>query len=162
MQDRFATRLFAAVKKLQVHTAIETNGFYGDKLSDEELQDIDLVIMDMKGHSIEQHKRVTGGLDNKNVLKFGRRLGALKRPVWIRYVLVPGLTDVDDEMRALAEYGASLGVVERVEVLPFHQLGQYKWERLGLDYELAATDPPSPDRVANAIAIFQAAGLHAQ
>ena len=81
--------------------------------------------------------------------------------MWVRYVLVPGLTDIDDEMEQLASFAASLGVVERVEILPFHQLGQYKWERLGLDYRLAATSPPTNDQVAHAVAIFRAAGLDA-
>ena len=90
MQDRFAVRLFAAVKAMGVHTAIETNGFYGDRLSDEELKNIDLVILDMKAFTPEQHERVTGIKDNEEVLHFARRLAELKRPMWIRYVLVPG------------------------------------------------------------------------
>ena len=81
--------------------------------------------------------------------------------MWLRYVLVPGLTDVDDEMRQMAEFAASLGVVERVEILPFHQLGEYKWERLGLDYQLVDTKPPSGETIARAIGIFQDAGLSA-
>jgi pyruvate formate lyase activating enzyme len=81
--------------------------------------------------------------------------------MWVRYVLVPGLTDVPEEMEQLATFAASLGVVERVEILPFHQLGKYKWERLGLDYHLGATDPPTTDQVAQAVAIFRAAGLDA-
>jgi pyruvate formate lyase activating enzyme len=161
MQDRFAARLFAAVKGMGVHTAIETNGYFGDHLSDDELRTIDLVILDMKAFNLDQHKRVTGGRDNEEVLTFARRLADLKRPMWIRYVLVPGLTDIPEEMEALARFGASLGVVERVEILPFHQLGQYKWERLGLDYQLAATETPTQQSIANAIAIFRAAGLDA-
>ena len=161
MQDRFATRLFAAVKAMGVHTAIETNGFYAERLSDDELRTIDLIILDMKAFTLEQHKRVTGGMDNADVLAFARRLASLKRPMWVRYVLVPGLTDDPKEMTQLAEFVASLGVVERVEILPFHQLGQYKWERLGLDYKLATTDPPSQEKVAEAVAIFRTAGLNA-
>ena len=160
MQDRFAARLFAAVKGMGVHTAIETNGYYADRLSDEEFAKIDLVMLDMKAFTPEQHRRVTGLL-NGEVLEFGRRLAALKRPMWLRYVLVPGLTDVREEMEGLASYGASLGVVERVEILPFHQLGQYKWKRLGITYELEATKPPTTDQVAEAVAIFRAAGLQA-
>ena len=160
MQDRFAARLFAAVKGMGVHTAIETNGYYGDRLSDEEIANIDLVMLDMKAFSSEQHRRVTGLL-NGEVLEFGRRLAALKRPMWLRYVLVPGLTDVREEMQALASYGASLGVVERVEILPFHQLGQYKWKRLGITYELEAAKPPTAEQVAEAVAIFRDAGLQA-
>ena len=160
MQHRFAARLFAAVKAMGVHTAIETNGYYGDNLSDDEIRDIDLVILDMKAFTPEQHRRVTGLL-NADVLEFGRRLAALKRPMWLRYVLVPGLTDVREEMEALASYGAALGVVERVEILPFHQLGQYKWQRLGITYQLEATQPPTIEEVANAVGIFRAAGLQA-
>jgi len=161
MQARFAARLFAAAKGMGVHTAIETNGFYGGRLSDAELADIDLVILDMKGFSPEQHKRVTAGIDNSEVFEFGRRLAALKRPMWLRYVLVPGLTDVDEEMAQVAAFGASLGVVERAEILPFHQMGRFKWEKLGLEYTLASTAPPSDDVVANAVGIFRAAGLKA-
>ena len=161
MQDRFASRLFAAVKAMGVHTAIETNGFYGERLADDELKNIDLVILDMKAFTRAQHETVTGGRHNEDVLAFANRLAALKRPMWLRYVLVPGLTDIPEEMEALASFGASLGVVERAEILPFHQLGQYKWERLGLDYTLAATDPPTNETVAKAVAIFRAAGLNA-
>jgi len=160
MQDRFAARLFAAVKGMGVHTAIETNGYYGDRLSDGEIANIDLVMLDMKAFTPDQHRRVTGLL-NGEVLEFARRLAMLRRPMWIRYVLVPGLTDVPEEMEGLASFGASLGVVERVEILPFHQLGQYKWHRLGLTYELEATKPPTAEEVASAAAIFRAAGLQA-
>ena len=161
MQHRFAARLFAAAKAMGVHTAIETNGFYGDRLSDAELADIDLVILDMKGFTPEQHARVTGVPDNAKVIAFARRLAALRRPMWLRYVLVPGLTDVPEEMARLAEFGASLGVIERMEVLPFHQMGRFKWERLGLDYQLADTEPPTGAAVAEAVAIFRNAGLDA-
>jgi pyruvate formate lyase activating enzyme len=161
MQDRFASRLFAAVKMMGVHTAMETNGFFGERFSDEELQRIDLVILDMKAFTLDRHKEVTGGRDNAEVLSFARRLAGLRRPMWLRYVLVPGLTDDAEEMRAVAEFGASLGVVERAEILPFHQLGQYKWERLGLDYALASTQPPSAESIHRAAGIFCAAGLNA-
>ena len=160
MQDRFAVRLFDAVKTMGVHTAIETNGFYGERLSDAELELIDLVILDMKAHSLDRHKIVTG-IGNEDVLAFCHRLAKLKRPMWLRYVLVPGLTDLPEEMAAVAAFGASLGVVERAEILPFHQLGQYKWEKLGLDYSLAATPPPTRESVGNAVAIFREAGLTA-
>jgi pyruvate formate lyase activating enzyme len=161
MQDRFAARLFAAVKEMGVHTAIETNGYYGGKLSDEELRNIDLVILDMKAFTRSQHERVTGGMHNEEVLEFCNRLAALKRPMWLRYVLVPGLTDIPEEMEAVAGFGASLGVVERAEILPFHQMGRYKWERLELDYHLAHTEPPTGESVAKAVAIFREAGLDA-
>ena len=160
MQDRFAARLFAAVHGMGVHTSIETNGYFGDRLSDKELESIDLIILDMKAFTLEQHRRVTG-LHNEEVLEFCNRLARLKRPMWLRYVLVPGLTDDPEEMRKVAEFGASLGVVKRAEILPFHQLGKYKWEKLGLDYNLASTEPPSADVIAQAVAVFRSAGLDA-
>jgi pyruvate formate lyase activating enzyme len=161
MQHRFAARLFRAAKELGVHTAIETNGLYGDRLSDAELADIDLVILDMKGFTPAQHQRVTGVEDNAKVLSFARRIAALRRPMWLRYVLVPGLTDVPEEMAQLADFAASLGVVERAEILPFHQMGRYKWEKLGLDYTLEETEPPTPDEVDAAVEVFRSAGLNA-
>ena len=161
MQDRFAARLFDAVKKLGVHTAIETNGYYGDRLSDADLRNIDLVILDMKAFTSTQHERVTGGMRNEDVLEFCNRLASLKRPMWLRYVLVPGLTDIPEEMEAIADFGVSLGVVEKAEILPFHQMGRYKWERLGLDYKLDAAESPTLESVNRAIGIFREAGLAA-
>jgi pyruvate formate lyase activating enzyme len=161
VQHRFAAKLFRACKALDVHTAIETNGYNGAKLSDAELEDIDLVILDMKAFTPAQHARVTRIEDNGPVLDFARRLGVLKRPMWLRYVLVPGLTDVLDEIEQIADFAADLGVVERVEVLPFHQMGRFKWDRLGLAYTLDATEPPSADSVANAVGAFRRVGLAA-
>jgi pyruvate formate lyase activating enzyme len=159
MQDRFVAKLFDAAKKLGVHTALQTNGYYGSKLSDEELQDIDLVILDMKAFNAGQHKRVTGIADNTPVVKFCIRLAMLNRPMWLRYVLVPGLTDIPAEMKHIAQFASALGIVKRVEILPFHQMGRYKWHRLGLDYKLENVEPPTPETVESAIAIFRAAGL---
>ena len=161
MQVRFAARLFEEAKRLGVHTAIETNGFYGSKLSDAELANIDLVILDMKAFTPAQHRRVTAVEDNSQVMEFCHRLSALKHPMWLRYVLVPDLTDDPEEMKRIAEFGRSLGVVERVEILPFHQMGRFKWEKLKIGYSLAATNPPSADLIAKSIGIFRDAGLTA-
>jgi pyruvate formate lyase activating enzyme len=160
MQDRFAARLFAAVKEMGVHTAIETNGYFAERLTDDEIRNIDLIILDIKAFTRSQHRRVTG-LHNEDVLKFCTRLSKLKRPMWLRYVLVPGLTDIREEMEAVAAFAATLGVVERAEILPFHQMGRYKWDKLDLEYELDNTKPPTNDGLAEAVAIFSDAGLNA-
>jgi pyruvate formate lyase activating enzyme len=160
VQHRFAVKLLRATKELGVHTAIETTGFLGERLSDEELDLIDLVILDMKAFDPQQHKRVTG-VDNEPVLAFARRLAERRRPMWLRYVLVPGLMDDPEEMRRVAGFGASLKVIERAEILPFHQMGRYKWQRLGIHYTLDAVEPPSDAAVQAAVAIFREAGLHA-
>jgi pyruvate formate lyase activating enzyme len=160
LQHRFVLNVFREAKKLGVHTALDTNGYVGDRLSDEDLAASDLVLLDLKAFSSDLHKRLTG-LDNQPIHEFARRLAALHRPIWVRFVLVPGWTDDPAEIDRLASFTASLGNVERVDVLPFHQMGRFKWDKLGMDYALRQTEPPSPERTKAAIAQFRAAGLNA-
>jgi pyruvate formate lyase activating enzyme len=160
MQHRFAAKLMAAAKQMGIHTTIETNGFYGEKLSDAELATIDLVMLGMKTWDPVRHKALTG-MDVGPTHAFARRLAALGRPIWIRFVLVPGLTDDLDDLAKTAELAAELGNVERVEVLPFHQMGRFKWERLGLDYTLGATAPPTAEAAERACEVFRKFGLKA-
>jgi pyruvate formate lyase activating enzyme len=122
LQHRFAVKLMAAAKNMKIHTAMETNGFFGEKLTDAEVETIDLVMLGLKTWDPARHKDLTG-MDNEPTLTFARRLAALGRPIWIRFVLVPGLTDDPDDMASSAAFAASLGNVQRVEVLPFHQMG---------------------------------------
>jgi len=158
VQHKFALKLFSAAREMGVHTALDTNGYLGDRLSDEDLESISVVLLDIKSWDGERHRRLTG-MDNGPVLNFARRLAARKRPVWIRFVLVPGLTDQPEDIEHIAAFAASLGNVERVDVLPFHQLGAYKWKRLGMEYTLDSVDPPSYESVESACAQFRAAGL---
>jgi pyruvate formate lyase activating enzyme len=160
MQNRFAVKLFTAAKAMGVHTALDTNGFYGDRLSDAELGVVDLVLLDIKLWDPEAHRRLTG-MDVGPTLAFARRLAANKRPVWLRYVVVPGLTDGFDGIAKVAEFAAGLGNVERVDVLPFHQMGKYKWAQLGMQYALADVDPPDMPVLERACEVFRAAGLKA-
>jgi pyruvate formate lyase activating enzyme len=160
MQHRFAAKLFAAVQRMGIHTTLETNGFLAEHLTDAELDTIDLVMFGLKTWDPARHKDLTGQ-DIGPTLAFARRLAARKRPAWIRFVLVPGLTDDPNDMAGSAAFAASLGNIERVEVLPFHQMGRYKWERLGRDYLLEDTEPPTPEAVEKACAVWRAAGLNA-
>jgi pyruvate formate lyase activating enzyme len=160
MQHRFAVKLLTAAKAMGIHTAIETNGYYGDRISDPELATVDLVLLGLKTWDPERHRRLTG-MDVRPTLEFARRLAALKKPVWVRFVLVPGLTDDPDDVASIASFAAGLGNVERVEVLPFHQMGRFKWKELGLNYELGDVKPPSSEEVERACASFRAAGLKA-
>jgi pyruvate formate lyase activating enzyme len=160
MQDRFAVKLFAAAKGMGIHTALDTNGYYGDRLRDEELDAIDLVLLDLKAWDPERHRRLTG-MEIAPTLAFARRLAARRTPVWVRFVLVPGFSDAPEELDAIAGFAGSLGNVERVDVLPFHQMGRFKWKKLGLDYTLDAVEPPSPEAVERACAAFRKAGLRA-
>ena len=160
MQDRFVVKLFTAAQAMGIHTAMETNGFLGERLSDEELEKIDLVLLGIKTWGSEKHRRLTGK-DIEPTLEFARRLAARRRSIWVRFVLVPGLTDDVQDLKQMAQFIASLGNVERVEVLPFHQLGRFKWRNLGLDYTLENVKPPTPDLIEMACGIFRAEGLKA-
>jgi pyruvate formate lyase activating enzyme len=160
MQDRFVVKLCRAARAMGVHTAIETNGFLGSRLSDAELSAIDLVLLGLKTWGAEKHQTLTGK-DIAPTLEFATRLAKKRRPIWVRFVLVPGLTDDEGDIRGIAKFAASLGNVERVEVLPFHQLGRYKWQRLGIDYTLGDTQAPSPELAEQVCKLFRAEGLNA-
>jgi pyruvate formate lyase activating enzyme len=160
MQHRFVVKLFVAAKAMGVHTALDTNGYHGDRLSDADLDVIDLVLLDIKAWDPERHRRLTG-MDIGPTLAFARRLADRRRPIWVRYVVVPGLTDDFGEIAQVADFAAGLGNVERVEVLPFHQMGRYKWHRLGIPYTLEDVSPPQIELVERACAVFRDAGLRA-
>ena len=158
MQDRFAVKLFTAAKEMGIHTALDTNGSLGARLSDAELNKIDLVLLDIKCWDAERHRQITG-MEVGLVLDFARRLADRKRPIWLRYVLVPGLSDDPEHISRLASFAASLGIVERVDVLPFHQMGRFKWKELKLNYTLNDIQPPTVEAVEDACAQFRVQGL---
>lgn len=160
MQDRFATRLLTGAKAMGIHTALDTNGYLGERLSDEELELIDIVLLDIKCWDPERHRHLVGK-DVGPTLDFARRLAQRRKTIWLRYVLVPRLTDDEDDIDKLAAFAAGLGNVERVDVLPFHQMGRYKWEKLALNYTLNDVSPPPHDLVERVCKQFRAAGLTA-
>ena len=160
MQDRFVMRLITAARTMGIHTALDTNGSLGKRISDGELEAIDLVLLDIKCWGAERHRALTG-MDIQPVLDFARRLSNHKRPVWVRFVLVPGLTDDSDDIAQIAKFAASLGNVEKADVLPFHQMGQFKWKALKLDYTLADVRPPPAAVVQRVVDQFRAEGLKA-
>jgi pyruvate formate lyase activating enzyme len=158
MQDRFVVKLFTAAQAMGIHTALDSNGYLGSRLTDEELEKIDLVLLDIKAWDPELHHRLTG-MDPGSVFEFARRLATRRRPVWLRYVLVAGLTDNPEEIAHIADFTASLGNVERVDVLPFHQMGAFKWKQLGIEYTLQNAEPPSKEIIDRACDQFRAVGL---
>ena len=160
VQLAFTRRIFAGAKEMGLHTAIETSGFLGDRADDSYLSAIDLVLLDIKTWDPERHRHLTG-MDNAPVLTFARRLAERKRPIWLRFVLVPGLTDDAEDIAHIASFTGGLGNVERVDVLPFHQMGRYKWKELGLNYTLEDVDPPSGDLIERTCAQFRSEGLKA-
>lgn len=160
MQHRFVIKLFRAAQEMGIHTALDTNGYFGDRLSDDDLNAVSLVLLDIKSWDQERHQRLTG-MDGRPTREFARRLAANGKPIWLRFVLVPGLTDDEEDISKIAAFAAELGNVQRVDVLPFHQMGRYKWKVLNRDYILDDVQPPSPELVERTCAQFRAAGLSA-
>ncbi|MCU1644011.1 MAG: pflA [Nocardia sp.] len=157
-QPDFATALLHGFKELGLHTALDTSGYLGPLASDELLDATDLVLLDIKAGQPDTYRRLTSR-ELEPTLLFAEHLAARNQPVWVRYVLVPGITDAPEEVNAVAQFAAELGNVERVDVLPFHTLGQPKWEALGRRFVLAETPPPTAEQVERARIAFRASGL---
>lgn len=155
LQIDFLTELFRKAKANGIHTTLDTSGnpftreepFFSK--FNELMKYTDLVMLDIKHIDDEQHKILTG-CTNKNILDLARYLSDIKKPVWIRHVLVPERSDYDEYLIKLDEFIQTLDNVQKVEVLPYHTLGAYKWDELGYEYKLKGIDPPSVERVENA------------
>ena len=155
LQIEFLTELFQKAKVKGVHTAIDTSGspfsrkepFFGK--FQELMKYTDLLLLDVKQMDEEKH-RVLTGRTNQNILDLARYLSEIKKPVWIRHVLVPGRSDFVGDLQKLHAFIQTLHNVERVEVLPYHTLGAYKWKELGYEYPLEGVEPPSAERIRNA------------
>lgn len=159
MQQEFVGALFRGAKTMGLHTALDTQGFLHESVTDDWFDDVDLVLLDIKHINPERYHQITAQ-HLQPTLDFARRLVRLGKKMWIRYVLVPGLTDKPADIRALAQFICTLGdSVERVEVLPFHQMGAHKWEALHLHYQLADTPTPTALQADTARQIFASHGL---
>jgi pyruvate formate lyase activating enzyme len=157
VQLAFTRRIFAGAKAMDLHTAIQTSGFLGDRVDESYLSNIDLVLLDIKSSDPDTYRRVTGR-DLAPTLRFAERLASLSKPVWVRFTLVPGETDDPANVEGIARFVAPMKNVEWVEVQPFHQMGSFKWKAIGLDYKLLNTPPASRDLVDRVIGQFRAAG----
>ena len=161
LQIDFLTELFRQAKAAGVHTTLDTSAnpytekepFYSKWL--ELMKYTDLVLLDIKQIDEEEHIKLTGQ-SNKNILAMARKLSDMGKPMWIRHVLVPGGSDKDEYLHRLADFIHTLKTVERVEVLPYHTLGVFKWEQLGIPYPLEGVRPPSEERINNAREILGA------
>ncbi|MFV0634288.1 pyruvate formate-lyase-activating protein [Demequina sp.] len=158
LQPQFVENVFAGCKELGIHTALDTSGFLGARASNRLLANTDLVLLDVKSGDPETYKKVTGR-PLQPTLDFGERLAAQGIPIWMRYVLVPGLTDDEAAINRVVDYATSLGTLQRVEVLPFHQMGREKWAALNEPYALEDTEPPSPELVARVRRQFASQGV---
>jgi len=157
-QIAFTRRVLQEVHDAGIHTAIDTSGYLGSRLSDEDLANIDLVLLDIKSGDEATYKEVTTR-ELQPTIDFGDRLAAAGKPVWVRFVLVPGLTDAPENVESVADIVARWPNVERVEVLPFHNMGADKWRELGMNYRLADTKPPTAESLAATREIFRSRGI---
>ena len=153
LQKEFVTELFALAKKENVHTAIDTSGSAFSLIDSEKFKPLinltDLVILDIKAMNKELHENLTGHT-NENILDFTRWLSKNNKPMWIRHVLIPGLTDSEDELTSIKQFTDSLKTVEKIELLPYHLLGKHKWESLNLEYPLEGVKPPTKEQIESA------------
>lgn len=152
LQLDFITELFEKAKEKGVHTALDTSG-QPFRLEEEYLEKFnrlmavtDLFILDIKHIDEEKHRELTGH-SNQNILSLARYLSDYKKSMWIRHVLVPGVTDAQDDLEGLRDFVKSLTTVRRFEVLPYHTFGNYKWDELGIEYSLKEVQPPSKEQI---------------
>ena len=153
LQIAFVKELFTILKANGIHTALDTSGTVYSRGNKDEIDELlkvtDLVLLDIKHINPQEHKALTGR-DNDNILAFATHLSEMGKPMWIRHVLVPGITDNDEYLTQLSTFINSLNTVEKVEVLPYHTMGVVKYKSLGLDYPLEGIQPPTAERVKNA------------
>lgn len=157
-QQKFVTAILKGCKEHGLHTAVDTSGYLGKMVKPELLDVTDLFLLDIKSFDPATHEKVTSK-KLQPTLEFARLLAEKGKPMWVRCVIVPGLTDDLEVLTRLADFLKELGNVERVEILPFHKMGETKWKALGLPYTLSDVQPPSPDLIKQIHKIFQAQGL---
>ncbi|WP_196442211.1 pyruvate formate-lyase-activating protein [Planomonospora sp. ID67723] len=157
-QPAFTGEILRRCRELGLHTALDTSGFLGERATDAMLADTDLVLLDVKSWDPRTYRRVTrAGLSP--TLRFARRLAELGTPTWIRFVLVPGLTDAEENVDGLAAFAATLPNVEHVDVLPYHRMAEHKYAELGLPYPLPGVEPPDAALLERVHAQFRAHGV---
>lgn len=159
LQPEFAKELFKRCKEEGIHTAIDTSGFIPLDKTKEVFEYTDLVLLDIKSFNPILYKDLTG-VNNYPTIKLAKYLSEINKTAWIRYVLVPGLTDKEEDIKNLAKFLSLLKNIERVEILPFHKMGEYKWEELGYEYKLKNTPTPSDEAIEKAADIFKNEGIN--
>ncbi|EKQ66874.1 pyruvate formate-lyase 1-activating enzyme [Leptolyngbyaceae cyanobacterium JSC-12] len=158
-QPHFVAEIFRHCKTLGIHTALDTSGYCDLQVAKPVIEQADLVLLDIKSFDPEIYTQVTS-VPLEPTLAIARYLNSIHKPTWIRFVLVPGLTDQPHNVAGLADFVATLSNVEKVEVLPFHKMGEYKWEQLGYDYQLKETQPPTTEQVQVVQAMFRDRGVN--
>ena len=158
IQPEYILELFKLCKEDGLHTAIDTSGYLLNDRIKEVLEYTDLVLLDIKQIDPEKYKALTS-VNLKPTLDFLKYLSEINKPVWLRYVLVPGYTDNEKDLKAWAKFVSSFKNVERVDILPFHQMGGHKWKEVNKIYQLENVLAPTNEEVKKAEEIFRSYGL---
>lgn len=160
LQPEFVAEMFTALKEAGIHRALDTSGYASLEHSSVRLalKESSLVLLDIKSFSPSTYKKLTG-VQLEPTLKIAEYLAQENHPVWIRYVLVPGITDDKTDIKNLADYLRPMKNIEKIQILPFHKMGEYKWKELEFPYELANVEPPSIESIQQTSEIFQQAGF---
>lgn len=158
LQPEFALAVIEACKAMGVHTALDTSGAVSLERSRKVIDAADLILLDIKSIDPQVCLALTGA-NYQNTLATLEYCEAQQKPVWVRHVLVPGYTLDDQQLNHLADYILRFTCVKKVELLPYHRMGEYKWEQLGLPYALAGVEPPTEEQVNCAKEIFRQRGL---
>lgn len=159
VQADFVKEVFKLAKQENIHTALDTSGYIFNEKAKQALEYTDLVLLDIKHIDPDKYKVLTS-VNLENTLKFAQYLKDIDKKVWARYVLVPGYSNDDRDLHNWAKYVSQFNNVERVDILPFHQMGGYKWKEIGKEYKLENTPTPTRDQVIKAVEIFKSYGLN--
>jgi len=154
MQPDFTLDLLKKAKAEGLHTAVDTSGFVETSTFKKLLPYLDLVLLDIKVMDDLVHQDLTG-VSNQKTLKLLELLEKEEQPYWVRQVIVPGITDDLEKMKEFSEFLQQKNQIKKIELLPYHELGKHKWEKLGLEYKLAAVEPPSEKKMAELNAVFK-------
>ncbi|NMA65361.1 MAG: pyruvate formate lyase-activating protein [Clostridiaceae bacterium] len=146
MQADFAAGILKECKRHGIHTAIDTSGAIPLSTCKNAVDEADLVLLDIKSIDTFKCKDLTGK-GNEDALKFLDYCEKTEKEVWIRHVVVPGITENYDDIEEMGKYLSNYKVISRIEILPFHKMGEYKWKELGLDYELEKILPPEKESI---------------
>jgi pyruvate formate lyase activating enzyme len=157
LQAEFILEICSRLKAQGISIAIDTSGFIWNEAVQEVLEYTDLVLLDIKNYDPVVYKEVTG-VPLDPTLKLLDYLREKNKNTWIRYVLVPGLTDNLDNVKLLSEHLDGYPNVSRIELLPFHKMGEYKWKELGLTYSLSETKEPEKALIKEVKSIFESNG----
>ncbi|MDO5088443.1 MAG: pyruvate formate-lyase-activating protein [Leptotrichiaceae bacterium] len=159
IQPEFVKELFKLCRQNGIHTAVDTSGYMFNNKVKEVLEYTDLVLLDIKHINPNKYKVLTS-VNLENTLKFAQYLSDINKAVWVRYVIVPGYSDDEGDLHEWAKFVSQFENIVRVDILPFHQMGGYKWKEVGKEYKLEDVKTPTREEIKKVEEIFKSYNLN--